>query len=430
MAPDPAPGYEAWGPHPTDRLIDILEAYVDIAAYRESYRKFPGRRGQLRQALVRRCLALGLDPFDRFLPHPHPDSLGTEGISPGTVLALDREFFYGLEELPLGIFCTGGTGTGKTTAQHHLIRQANEQGVGAFVPDVRGDARQLACGVRNALAIPDGEDRFNPFEPPEGVPMEKWVPVVVARFTVDLGLQQASQSYLTNLVEGLLEEARKRGTVPTVPDLLDLLKRQKPRPRSSEEGYWERTIARVKAFLMLVGDRVLGVQRGFPLIPAIEQGRLVVLELRVERWIADLLTSFRLYSLYFRRLYCGEPFAQRPVLVVLDEMRSLLRARTTDEMLPDLDLLFSRSRALGISWLVAEHLPSQVSPALLNACHLRIAFNTPPPELAYVARLLGLNSEQARELQKLPVGQAIVRLAGARVSVPFRIQVPAPEART
>ena len=64
--------------------------------------------------------------------------------------------------------------------------------------------------------------------------------------------------------------------------------------------------------------------------------------------------------------------------------------------------------------------------AKVSAAQLKLAFNTSPPELLVVARLLGLNARQTEQVAHLPVGECAARLAGSRIEGPFRLRIPAP----
>ncbi|MBI4021313.1 MAG: hypothetical protein HY369_03655 [Candidatus Aenigmarchaeota archaeon] len=340
----------------------------------------------------------------------------------------DQPFFhYGLDELDTGILFVGAPKSGKTTALSRVVEEANRCGDGTYAADVRGDLMSLALRVPGALYVPQGEDRFNPLEPPPGVTLREWMPIVSARLTLDLGLQTAGQAYCLGLLEELALRAEAQGTIPTLLDLYELARSKKHTPRSSEEGYRDRLVARLHALLVMGGARLFSVQRGLPLMQAAEDGRLVIVDMRVDKMLADFVTTCRLFWLYHRRLRSDQPFAQRTVLISLDEQRNLIRLQPRDAaMIADIELLFSRSRALGIGFLVSEQVVSMVSPAVVTACRLKLAFNSSPPELLHVARLLGLNDRQARELTTLPPGQCIARLSGDRLPHPFRLTIPFP----
>jgi hypothetical protein len=390
-------------------------------------RRFPSQRGAIQGRLLRKCRELKLDLADRFHPHPSADDLGTDGIRFGPVLPFKKDFYYGRDELPTGISFMGSPKSGKTTAVCHVISEVQKDRIGVFCPDVRGDFLRLASRVPRALVIPAAQDRFNPFEPPPGVELKKWLHVVSARLTWDLGLQLASQAFVIDLFGKLLEQCERLGTIPTLLDFYRLLLDLKPRPRSSEEGYLERVLSRIRALLEVCGEEVFAVQKGFPILEALEDGRLVILDLKLEKFAADFWVGMRLYHLYYSRLYSADQFNQKTVLVVLDEQRSLIRQQSHEFGIPDIELLFSRSRALGIGFLVAEQIPSAVSPAVLTSTRLRLAFNTSPPESWLVGRLLGLDNEQTAELHKLGVGECITRLSGDRIPGPFRMQIPYPD---
>ena len=337
------------------------------------------------------------------------------------------EFCYPVDDLVTSVYVTGQPKAGKTTFVCHLVAQALRYGVGVLIPDLRGDYRQSAKRIPDALLVPFEQDRINPLFPPEGMSRRQWRHVLAARLTRDLGLQMAGNAYAINLLAKLDELAEQRNAQASLNDFLELLERQRPKPRSSEEGYRDRLLTRITALVDLYGHAAFNVQRGFRIVEALENGRLVILDLRVDKLIADFITSMHLYRLYFGRLHRPHSFSGRPVVTVLDEQRNLIRAQSHEFGVPDIELIFTRSRALRMGFIVAEQLTSAVSPALLQSCWLKLGFNSSANELAHVGRLLGLNREQAAELPRLPVGSSVARLSGDRIPDPFRLDIPYPD---
>lgn len=359
---------------------------------------------------------------ERLFPIPKKEPL--EGVQIGA-LEDGRTFRYPREDQPTGALLMGAPKSGKTTAVISMAEHILSQGNGVLIPDVRGDFQEFVCSATGALYVPSQDDRINPLCPPEGVPRDYWIPVIAARLTLDLSLQTAAFTYLVRkLVE--LHEGYP-GEIPTLLDLLEFLHEQRPRRGSSEEGYRERVVGRLEALVLQIGRDVLDVQKGFPVIERVEQGRLVVLDMRkMDKLVADFLLSIRLYNLYYKRLLSSDPFGAPLVFVVLDEQRSLIRDQSHDYGIPDIELLFSRSRALNMAFLVLEQIPSAVSPAVLSASRLRIGFHSAPPEQRIVAQILGLNKDQAEKLVKLPPGKGIARYASDTIPDPFLIDIQQP----
>ena len=89
------------------------------------------------------------------------------------------------------------------------------------------------------------------------------------------------------------------------------------------------------------------------------------------------------------------------------------------------ELLLTRGRALGISFLIAEHVPSEISKAARVSMHLVAAFCTNGTELRAAAELLGLRDiRQTERLQSLGKGECIVSLTGDRCPVPLLVRIP------
>ena len=145
-----------------------------------------------------------------------------------------------------------------------------------------------------------------------------------------------------------------------------------------------------------------------------------------DRLWSDFVLAIRLWSLYYRRVASADPFGHPLVMVLLDEQRGFIRERPHDVNIPDIDLLFSRSRALNLGFIILEQVISVVSAAALTSCRLRLGFNSVPPEQHHVARLLGLSQDQTAELVKLPTGVAIARWSGSQAPHPFLLAAAKP----
>jgi len=420
----------SWEGVSVQKLLAILEREEPASAehYRQQIARFPSRVQFYRRLLIARCrrLAPQVDPADPLLA-PLADSLGRGGVE---VAVTDAGMFrYEQDELCTGAAFLGSPRSGKTTGVCHFVLGAQQgpQRTGVVIPDLRGDYHHLALLVEDALFVPEGRLRFNPLFPPPGISLRKWMHLVVPRLTHDLGLKEAGHAYALRQLTKMAEDYEQRGQVMTLPDFRDDLAAKRPQVRSADEGYLQRLLPRISTLVEVCGEDVLGVQEGHPIIGAAEAQRLVVLDFRAPKFVADFLTACLLYFVYYRRLLSQDPFGHPTILFVLDEQRSLIREQPRDLQIPDLELLFSRSRALSLGFLVAEQHPSQVAAPVLNACRLRLGFNTAPPESRRVADLLGLDQDQVDELYSLPVGTCIARLAGSRITHPFRCRIPSPD---
>jgi len=376
---------------------------------------------RIEQSLAQLAMQKALDER----PFPLPKEIPSSGIPLGT-LQNGGLFHYPIEELSTGMLAVGSPKSGKTTMACQVVEQLQKEGIGVLIADVRGDYSELATHVPGCLLIPGEEDRINVLESPDGVVQGDWLHLVAARLSLDLGLQTAGQAYCFRQLRLLLEKFEGQG-IPCLLDLLHMMERYLPRRGSSEEGYHERLLGRVRALVTLAGESVVGVQRGFRVLEALDQGRLVILDMRrFDRLWSDFSLAIRLYGLYYKRVVSPDPFSHPLVMVLLDEQRGFIRERPHDVNIPDLDLLFSRSRALNLGFVICEQVSSAVATAVLTSCRLRLGFNTVPPEQQHVAKLLGLNPDQAGELVKLPPGMAIVRWSGSQAPSPFILAAAKP----
>ena len=90
----------------------------------------------------------------------------------------------------------------------------------------------------------------------------------------------------------------------------------------------------------------------------------------------------------------------------------------------NLDLLLTRGRALGISFLYIENVPSRISKEARVSAHLIAAFNTAGPEIRATAELLGFTSkDEVEELRTaLNKGQSAETVFGDNNAVPESVQ--------
>lgn len=93
--------------------------------------------------------------------------------------------------------------------------------------------------------------------------------------------------------------------------------------------------------------------------------------------------------------------------------------------LTNFELLLTRGRALGISFVMVEQVPSELSRAARVCPHFLAAFCTTGAELRQAVELLGLRDRRAAEgLTHLGKGECIVTITGDRCATPLKVQVP------
>jgi len=93
----------------------------------------------------------------------------------------------------------------------------------------------------------------------------------------------------------------------------------------------------------------------------------------------------------------------------------------------NVELLLTRGRALGISFVIVENVPSEISRAARVSAHLLAAFCTTGTELRAAAELLGLmDRREAERIQNLGKGECVVVLTGDRCPAPLHLRLPKP----
>jgi hypothetical protein len=90
-----------------------------------------------------------------------------------------------------------------------------------------------------------------------------------------------------------------------------------------------------------------------------------------------------------------------------------------------LELLLTRARALRITPIVVEQIPSVITRAARVAAYLVVVFCTAGAELRAAAELLGITDRrQIEQLRHLRRGECVVSVPGDRLSNPTRLIVP------
>ncbi len=93
-----------------------------------------------------------------------------------------------------------------------------------------------------------------------------------------------------------------------------------------------------------------------------------------------------------------------------------------------IEQLLMQGRALGISFVIVENVPSRISLEARVSPHLIAVFCTSGPELWASAKLLGLGDRrQIEQLQALGKGECVLSFASDRLGVPLRLRLPKSE---
>lgn len=263
----------------------------------------------------------GDEPFSDMIDD---DALGGRGARIGSVPD-GRALIWREAEIPYSALVTGDPGYGKTELALGLINQLAGR-YPIIIPDIRGDYEPLVRHVSNSRYLPFGEFPVNLLRAPAGVAQAIFNQRFTEAFVDSFGLQQSSGRYLIKTLDALEDRRRQHGHGYCLPDLRDALQaRQEPRG-SDELRFRNRCLARTDALCRALGERFVGVEQGVDLAELIAANALIVLRSDVEKSISDFLTHWAITYAFALRSAAEDKFNQAPLIIVLDEQRSILRA--------------------------------------------------------------------------------------------------------
>jgi len=265
----------------------------------------------------------GDNPFLSALP---ASALGGDGVVVGTVDGGDENLVWRFDEIAYSLLSVGSPGTGKTTGIIHLIGQLAPHYT-IIVPDVRGDFEALCRAIPGARLFLFGHFPVNLLQAPRRVPPNIYAGRFSQVFTDRFDLQQSSRRYIAMVLDDLYARCEAPGHWPCLPDLRDALQDRKE-PRGSDElRFRNRCLARIDTLCRALGDESIGVEQGIDLEGLTESRSTLIFRLEQEQTIQDFLVNWLIMYIYEYRTWGDRKFDQDPILIVLDEQRSLLSQR-------------------------------------------------------------------------------------------------------
>jgi len=269
---------------------------------------------------------------DPFAPHPKREALEAPGLLIGHVPGADAGFCLTNDDADGGgILLSGSPRSGKTNTAYGLIDGFIQGGPAlgesvVWTSDLRDDYVGLARHIPRLIVVRRVDERWNILRPPTGMPLRDWYQQWSTLFIEFYALKTGSRQYLIKMMDTLAEWHEHTNHYPCMADLRDLLEAQEPKPRSDEEGYRDRCLERVDAFLRETGA-MTQCERGFDYEKLMNEGISIVFENDLSKQTADFITALRILYVYCFRRYNDDRPHHRFVFV-LDEQRHLIRSRS------------------------------------------------------------------------------------------------------
>jgi hypothetical protein len=386
--------------------------------------------------LRRLVIAQIIDP-DPFVPPPAQEDADGE-IEIGSVRKTGCPFGFRMNELSQHTLVVGRSGSGKTTLIKTLLRALLRLPRNAALPatiivfDIKRDfGKKLLSDLPEiwVFRIPGNDFRWNPLQPPISN-WRKWAGIFASTFANSCGFY-GGMSTETSLFGYLLDLYSKydpdHGKYPCLLDLQDYLgwlKGKKKFERGTEAfRSYERILNRTEGLCAALGETI-NCSCGYDLTELLRHHIIFDLaELKPDA--QTFLTECFLTGIVWRRIETGERGGELRTLCVFDEAKRLMPAYREDaqQAISNMSNLMAQAREFGIGFLVGECDPALLANSVKSNCYARFCFNqTNGKDVLDSAGALGLSDEQASEILKLEVGEAIVRLAG-RINRPFVVRI-------
>jgi hypothetical protein len=370
-------------------------------------------RSRIKQRLAAIAAQNHVQPFDSRL---FPALRERERIRLGTTITGGD---YGLEEDDLGqhLLTVGQSGAGKTTLFYNLMEQIT---VPFWAFDLKQDYRHLVQqdGL-DLLVLPWQELRFNPLQPPEGVPPRRWAQVFSEVFCHATALLSGSKNYLMKqLIElyqayDLLDEVSE--PYPSLHELEQLIGSDGINYMRKAANYQDTVLNRLEAMTLTAGT-VFDCSQGYPLPELLE--RDVVFEFDglatdVQNFLMEILFA----AVYEYRLAHHQRGGRLRHVFFLDEGKrvfSVYKERQDAAGIPPVDELTAKMREFGEGLVVADQEASKLTDSIMANTYTKVLLATgDAKQFEAMTGSMTLSDRQQEIAEQLGIGEAVVQ-AGNR----------------
>jgi DNA helicase HerA-like ATPase len=342
-----------------------------------------------------------------------------------------------LDEINKPVLVTGALGGGKTTFIRRIIKQliplvrSKNKKINVHIFDIKRDYLVLNTLFPEFIifTLPDEHFRWNPLEPPIKN-WRQWAGILAAVFSNSWGLfgGMSTENDLYKYLFALYEKYDpENGIYPCLFDLLDYLlhlKFYKKIDRYSEEyKSFTRILNRVESLCRSLGETV-NCSQGYPI--SVLQDLNIVFDLTGLKTDAQtFFTELFLTQALWYRMESGERGGILRTLSVFDEGKRLMPQyrEKAQNSICNMSHNLAMGREFGLSFVIGECDPDLLARSAKSACYTRVCFRQSHGlDVRESASDLGLDREQAAEIQRLRTGEAIVRMGG-RIDGPFVLEV-------
>lgn len=330
----------------------------------------------------------------------------------------------------VGIF--GRSGSGKTHTAFIILWNFLKKNKPFWVLDWKRNYRDLlatSAGARIQVFTVGrsvAPFHFNPLIPPPSVPATIWLKKLIEIMAHAYFLGEGVSYLLQEAFDGVYRQFRvydgRPERWPTLADVRDALR--KHRATGREAAWMDSALRAVGVLCFGEMDRVLNQGEPIPLDALLKRSVIFELDALTNSDKVFLIESLLLWVHHYRM---GE--GQRETFkhaIIIEEAHHILLGKKQEIVGTETitDVILREIRELGEAIILLDQHPSLISKPALGNTYLTIGMNLKHrSDVNMMADAMLLDTETARYLGRLEVGEAIVKLQG-RWTQPFLVHFP------
>lgn len=400
--------------------------YRPLMKFLESY---PVIKAKAQNRIAKEEFEKSLNPFRPWPTMQEVNEYLSGPLTFGYVNAARSMFGILWDTLCLPILCAGRPGSGKSSLIKSMISKiiTMQLPFNVLIPDLKKEYRHLCTDGTNLKVLTHDKIVLNPLQVPDWCTrIEDYIVAFSRCFVSENYLVGTSQNLLIDLVDSLYRSrliyAGSRN-YPTFKDLYDLVTRTLSKAKSFR---WTDVLTWLQNRLypyLLCGS--FNCQIGIP-FETFQKENLVI---EMDEGFTDQMYNYIIATIA-HQLYAHNKAKDIGGTIkhwwVVDEARILFSAHraVSDFGESILTEILTKSRAYGISFLLASQESASFNSVMRSLSFLKIAFPlNDDSDLDFIKASFGLSEEQKDALFGLPPhGTAVVRYGG--YEKPFLLEVP------
>lgn len=317
------------------------------------------------------------------------------------------------------------SGSGKSYAMGVIVEELIDHGVPVVVIDPHGeyssmihpnlDEKEIEMMKRFDVKPKGYGSNIVQYSPGNDANRES-IPLRLDEINLELGdLMDVMSSKVTGVQKGILyqaiKEVRERKRIYLLEDIIDELKRAK------SSAKWN-----LIPQLEELNDMGLFSADPTPIDELVCRGKCSIINFRgIPPHIQDVVVSHLLTKLFEERKKNSIP----PFMVVIEESHRYCPERGQGGAISSeiIRTVASEGRKFGMGLAIVSQRPARVEKNVVSQCNTQIILKTTNPNdvKAIVASVEGLTAGAADEIQRLPIGMAIV--SGIPINAPLFVEI-------